>query len=720
MRLLCLLCVAAVIAVLPFSEALLENRPDLLVPPVALDTAFVDSTYGTYPGRVARSVDLQEVSSRPNLMVFTPAIPVSHDSWTLIAAVNQDATHDIHLRVHLANGQSKDITLNTKKYARFGHIALGRFPQTQGEISTQRVEVWSASGVQDLQTAGLEGLIWELQALPDSFDYSKSGSSCLYPVQDQGSCGNCFAWSSGHVGSVRQCSGRVSVRQITCFMGAPGHAPCDGGYTDVPLNYMRTNGLATESCYSISASCSNPVPATCPVLKLTKPDGRSNVWSYVTLPDSIPDSKLNVIKTMLLNYGPVPYNFELHESFMFHGSNSYGSWFSNACKGQAYRHGQGGCCFEQKKHDCFLGLFCRDKSSDCLPKVGGHAMVLVGWRMEGTTTVWRIQNSWGTGWFDHGFIDIYATNNGIPWVAINLEGNEYNTAVVRSGLFGLSALEQGLEHPSVDLWPLDLAGVNNDTNAFLGPVPADTLTRFMLASWAEEQGRCSVTTNATLQAPERSLQCWYNLTLTLTQQVYMSEGIRRVILNLNGADKLKANPYPAADVASKLATQLFNSTIYIDEITPEVNEATILSIFMAPYGFTSRGIQKKTTQVVNGKIWRMHAMIGQTNNASAPDVPIFVSIRTDGVDSDRIFRISLQSEDAFNFNAKSDAQGTNTDNWNKSDDSILFGLNLGQVIGICAGIVGLLALVSVFIIRKYKQRAELKAPMLENTPNSSL
>eukprot|EP00455_Lapot_gusevi_P035522 TRINITY_DN3934_c0_g1_i5.p1 TRINITY_DN3934_c0_g1~~TRINITY_DN3934_c0_g1_i5.p1 ORF type:complete len:117 (+),score=42.16 TRINITY_DN3934_c0_g1_i5:112-462(+) len=116
----------------------------------------------------------------------------------------------------------------------------------------------------------------------------------------------------------------------------------------------------------------------------------------------------------------------------------------------------------------------------------------------------------------------------------------------------------------------------------------------------------------------------------------------------------------------------------------------------------------------------MHAMIGQTNNASAPDVPIFVSIRTDGVDSDRIFRISLQSEDAFNFNAKSDAQGTNTDNWNKSDDSILFGLNLGQVIGICAGIVGLLALVSVFIIRKYKQRAELKAPMLENTPNSSL
>ena len=61
--------------------------------------------------------------------------------------------------------------------------------------------------------------------------------------------------------------------------------------------------------------------------------------------------------------------------------------------------------------------------------VGGHAVKLVGWGVEGGVNYWIAANSWGSGWGDHGFFKIKEGECGfdatawacIPDVAISAE-----------------------------------------------------------------------------------------------------------------------------------------------------------------------------------------------------------------------------------------------------------------------------------------------------------
>lgn len=43
--------------------------------------------------------------------------------------------------------------------------------------------------------------------------------------------------------------------------------------------------------------------------------------------------------------------------------------------------------------------------------VGGHAMRLIGWGVEGGTPFWLIANSWGTKWGENGFVRFLRGSN---------------------------------------------------------------------------------------------------------------------------------------------------------------------------------------------------------------------------------------------------------------------------------------------------------------------
>ena len=77
---------------------------------------------------------------------------------------------------------------------------------------------------------------------------SKGGVS---RVKNQGSCGSCWAFSAtGVIESVRKIQGSnldLSEQQLVDCSRPQGNQGCNGGWPSSALNYVRANGIASES-----------------------------------------------------------------------------------------------------------------------------------------------------------------------------------------------------------------------------------------------------------------------------------------------------------------------------------------------------------------------------------------------------------------------------------------------------------------------------------------
>jgi C1A family cysteine protease len=97
-----------------------------------------------------------------------------------------------------------------------------------------------------------------LTALPTSFDWRKQPKgNYLTNIKDQGKCGSCWAFSAvgtteaalniaaNKVGNNYDLSEQYLVSDCHSFSG---YQTCCGGWHDIALNYIRTNGIPDEAC----------------------------------------------------------------------------------------------------------------------------------------------------------------------------------------------------------------------------------------------------------------------------------------------------------------------------------------------------------------------------------------------------------------------------------------------------------------------------------------
>jgi cathepsin B len=218
------------------------------------------------------------------------------------------------------------------------------------------------------------GALTKYLSVPASFDSRTQWPKCVGAIRNQGDCGSCWAFSATEVLADRIC---IDTNAATTVVLSPQwlvscdttNMGCGGGYLEAAWEYMEKHGVPVDSCdpYSSgdndeSGSCS----ANCSTFYKAK-----NAESYDTPA---------AIQAAILAGGPVQTAFTVYQDFM-----SY--------KSGVYVHKSGA-------------------------ELGGHAVKIIGWGVQGKTNYWIVANSWGTDWGLNGFFEIAWGQCGIDSDAI--------------------------------------------------------------------------------------------------------------------------------------------------------------------------------------------------------------------------------------------------------------------------------------------------------------
>lgn len=193
--------------------------------------------------------------------------------------------------------------------------------------------------------------------LPESFDAREKWGGCIYPVRNQGHCGSCWAFSGTDCLGDRLCIvgrgvGPLSPEDLVECDTMDGG--CDGGNLDSEWTWMTRYGVATDTCipYTSEGGSVGRCPSKCVD---GSPIVRYKAKSYTHVSRSA-----GAIQEELYNRGPMEVAFSVYEDFRTYSSG-------------VYHHVSGSY-------------------------LGGHAVLLIGWGVDGGVPYWLIQNSWGGDW----------------------------------------------------------------------------------------------------------------------------------------------------------------------------------------------------------------------------------------------------------------------------------------------------------------------------------
>jgi len=206
----------------------------------------------------------------------------------------------------------------------------------------------------------------------ENFDWrNKDGKNFLEPVVTQGDCGSCYTISTIHMLTARNRIRAGSVSEPSFSVSFPLYCSeynqgCDGGYGFLMSKWNEDVGLVPASCAPFSqggGSCK--VSPSCDLgNKRYRAHNHHYVGGYYGA------SEAEVIRQELVERGPLVMSFEPKEDFMYY-------------KNGVYRSSPNKIHQEWEQVD--------------------HAVLLVGYGVEGQQAYWTLQNSWGNDWGEYGY-----------------------------------------------------------------------------------------------------------------------------------------------------------------------------------------------------------------------------------------------------------------------------------------------------------------------------
>lgn len=232
-----------------------------------------------------------------------------------------------------------------------------------------------------------------LDDLPENFNAISNWPQCptIGTIRDQSSCGSCWAFGAVEAMSDRYCivnkqnisisSGALTFCCSSCGFG------CNGGYPASAWSYWVSYGLPEEGCYPYPfPSCDHHIENS-------------------TNPCPPPYDTLACPKKCVAGWNGPEWSKDLH-----FGKTSYRVSSNEASiMAEIYKYGSVEAAFSV--YSDFLtyksGVYAHHSGS----YLGGHAIKLLGWGVEGGVKYWIAANSWNTHWGNKGFFWIKRGTN---------------------------------------------------------------------------------------------------------------------------------------------------------------------------------------------------------------------------------------------------------------------------------------------------------------------
>ncbi|KAJ4838032.1 hypothetical protein Tsubulata_019510 [Turnera subulata] len=213
----------------------------------------------------------------------------------------------------------------------------------------------------------------DLSDVPPSMDWRKAGA--VSPVQDQGNCGSCWAFSASAAveGLHKIKTGKLidlSVQQLVDCDVKNGNDGCNGGLMDTAFEYIEKYGLTTEKAYPYIGR-----DEICDKSKIK--DKLVTISGYKALPardeDSLQAAVARQPVSVAIDAGSI--EFQLYSGGIFSGY-------------------------------CGTDL--------------NHGVLAVGYGEEDGKKYWIVKNSWGEEWGEEGYVRMerdYVEKDGICGIA---------------------------------------------------------------------------------------------------------------------------------------------------------------------------------------------------------------------------------------------------------------------------------------------------------------
>ena len=197
---------------------------------------------------------------------------------------------------------------------------------------------------------------------PKSKDWTEEGA--VTPVKDQAQCGSCWAFST--TGALEglyylnyQNLRSFSEQQLMDCSDSFGNESCNGGLMDWAFDYTKEHGVTDEQNYKYTAE-----DGSCHLSKITNGFKISSYTDVADDQESLVSAIAKQPVSISINAGPI----QLYESGIFN------DWS------------------------------CDDETD--------HGVLAVGYGAEGNKKFFKIKNSWGADFGEHGYFRLARKENG--------------------------------------------------------------------------------------------------------------------------------------------------------------------------------------------------------------------------------------------------------------------------------------------------------------------